>query len=110
MAKNHLAFLRKHLKKIPPLAKLTVRLFGRVTQREHLLIQEYHMKKGNFWTGKTKTDIARDTGVIVTGTKKAGKRFGLNVPFQKRLKPGTYLLMGTNSELNSFEKKSKSKR
>lgn len=90
---------------IPNIAKLTLKLFGNVARTEHLLIQERRVKKKSRLTKRTKFDIVRDTGVIVMGMKSSrAKRYTIDVPFKAKIKPGSILLMGTNTQLNELER------
>ena len=96
--------------KIPNFAKIALNLFGNVTRTEHLLLQDYKARKGHPITRKTKLEILKDTGVVVMGRKTSRqKRYMINVPFKAKVKAGSLLLMGTNSQLNNFEKNARKK-
>ncbi|GEM_PF-7116219 len=89
---------------IPDFGKLTAQLFGNVSRTEHLLLQEFKVKKGDKITKKTKFDILKDTGIVIMGMKgEKAKRYSINVGLKTKAKPGSILAMGTNTQLNEFE-------
>ena len=90
---------------IPDFSRLTAQLFGNVSRTEHLMLQEFRIKKGSKLTKKTKFDILKETGVVIMGMKSGNaKRYSINVAFKTKMKPGSLLLMGTNKQLNEFER------
>ena len=96
--------------KLPDFGKLTLRLFGAVTRTEHLLMQEFKVPAKSKLRGKTKTDIVRDSGVVIVGMKSPKqKRYNINVGFHQKVKSGNLLIMGTNKQLSEFQKQSKRK-
>ncbi len=91
--------------KIPDFGKITLRLLGNVARTEHLVLQEFKVKKGSKLTKKTKLDIVKDTGVIIMGEKRQrSRRYSINMPFKARIKAGSIIAMGTNKQLDEFEK------
>lgn len=94
--------------KVPDFGKIALRFFGSVARTEHLVLQEMKIKKGSKLAKLTKFDIVKDTGVIIMAAKPAkAKRYKLNIPFKSRIRPGNIIAMGTEKQLNAFEKYSR---
>jgi len=90
---------------MPDFAKMKMQLLGDVAKTEHLLLQEIPVKTRSKLSKKTKLDIVRDTGIIVMAAKEGkAKRYKVNVPFKSKTKPGSIIVMGTNRQLDEFEK------
>ncbi len=91
--------------KMPDFGKITLRLLGNVARTEHLVLQEFKVKKGSKLTKKTKLDIVKDTGVIIMAEKRSrSKRYSINMPFKAKIKSGNIIAMGTARQLDEFEK------
>ncbi|MBI2575108.1 hypothetical protein HYV82_04455 [Candidatus Woesearchaeota archaeon] len=90
---------------IPNFGRLTAQLFGNVARTEHLLLQEFKVNTGDKLTKKTKFDILKDTGIVIMGMKRGKeKRYSINIGLKAKVKPGSMLAMGTNTQLNEFER------
>ncbi len=102
------ALAKRGKMRIPDFGKITMRLFGAVSRTEHLVLQEIKVRGNSRLRKKTKFDIVRDTGIIVMAARPVrAKRFKINVAFKSKIKPGSILVMGTNKQLNDFEKYSR---
>lgn len=89
---------------IPDFGKLTAQIFGNVARTEHLLLQEFSVKKGSKLTRKSKFDLLKDTGIVIMGMRSGKqKRYSINVGLKAKIRAGSILAMGTNTQLNEFE-------
>jgi membrane protein insertase Oxa1/YidC/SpoIIIJ len=82
-------------------------LFNVFGQKELILAVVKPSKKSKL-AGTKKIDALRRFGVVVLAVEKNNSRFDVNVPFQKRLKGGSRLLvMGTEAQIRELEKLAK---
>ncbi|MBI4438449.1 hypothetical protein HY640_00790 [Candidatus Woesearchaeota archaeon] len=96
--------------KLPDFGKIVLRLFGNVTRKEHLLLQEFKVSRRSPLKRKTKMELVRDTGTVIMGIKKTtAKRYTMNMPFNTRINQGSILVLGTNKQLNELEKYTRAK-